>query len=204
MNLEFQEIAKTLLAFFIVLSVQMGLAHFLVRREQVFSFWGSRYDALLAGGELVLLILALFRQNAGGEAATWYFCLWAYLFGLGIYDLKCRELPDYCHLLPLFGYGAAWLFGCQPVAGSSSLLAVVVAAAAFGLVYVIRKDAIGIGDIKVILVCAIYLGADGAGVLARGMAAAFVCSMILLLGRKVTAKSELPFVPFLLFGALFV
>lgn len=183
---------------------ELFLVDWLGRREEIFKL-KKKYTILLFGfGNLLFLLFALYQESRGGHRAIWYFGLWTYLFGMGIYDLKCRELPEWWHLLPLLLYGVAWVFGYQPVAFGSSLFSCVVLAAVLGLVYLIRKDAIGLGDIKLMLVCALYLGQACFGMVIRGMTAAFVCSILLLLCKKVTPKSGLPFVPFLLLGALFV
>ncbi len=198
------DIIPAALVFLTVTAAEELLARRLGRREEIFSFWGRRHALLLAGGNLLLLCAAFYREAAGGHAAVWYFGIWTYLFCTAIYDLKCRELPDLWLLLPACFYAAAWLFGYQPAALHSSLFTVFLLSAVLGLIYLIRKDAIGLGDIKLILICALYLGGECAGMLLRGMTAAFICSMALLLMRRATAKSELPFVPFLLLGALLI
>lgn len=189
-------------AYIIITGAEVALAHWIGRREE-FSFHG-RYTIFLFGGNLLLMLLALWRGIFDSGSAIWYFGIWTYLLCLTFYDLKYRELPDWWHLLPIFLYAVAWLFGYQPIPIRESIFAVLILAAVFGLIYVVRKDAIGLGDIKLILVCALYLGRGCAGMLVRGMVGAFVCSMALLLFKKVTVKSELPFVPFLLLGALFL
>lgn len=192
-------------AFFLAVTIsELTFAGWLGRREEIFAINKKNAILLFALGNLALLLLALYRENGGGYRAAWYFGLWTYLFGMGVYDLKCRELPDLWHLLPLILYGAAWVFGYQPVDFDSSLFSCVGLAAVLGLIYLIRKDAVGLGDIKLILACALYLGQACVGMLVRGMTAAFICSIILLLCKKVTPKSGLPFVPFLLLGALSV
>lgn len=202
--MEIKSIIFSVIFSFAVTASELFLAGWLGRREEIFTLKKKNAIFLFVFGNLVLLLFSLYQESSGGYRAAWYFGLWTYLFGMGIYDLKCRELPDWWHLFPFLSYGLAWVFGYQPVAFGSSLFSCVGLAAVLGLIYLIRKDAIGLGDIKLILFCALYLGQACVGMLVRGMTAAFVCSIILLLCKKVTPKSGLPFVPFLLLGALFI
>ena len=126
------------------------------------------------------------------------------LFVLSIYDLKFKELPDCWHIVLLLFYAIAWLGGWQPILLKESLITAFVVGSLSALVFLIRRDAIGLGDIKLLLVCSLYMGTFVGGMVIRGMFAAFVCSLVLLLFKKVTPKSGLPFVPFLLFGALWI
>ena len=196
------EMTAIAVAYVVITVVEAALAYWVGKKEK-FSFH-KQYAIFLFGGNLLLMLVAFWRGMFDAGLAVWYFGIWTYLLCLSFYDLKYRELPDWWHLLPVFLYVAAWLFGYQPIPIRESIFAVLILAAVFGLIYVVRKDAIGLGDIKLILVCALYLGRGCAGMLVRGMAGAFVCSMALLLFKKVTVKSELPFVPFLLLGALFL
>ena len=106
-------------------------------------------------------------------------------------------------LLPIF-YAGAWLVGKQPVALWNSAIITIVYAAIFGMIFLLRKDALGLGDIKLLLLCGIYAGSASVGIMIRGMILAFFFSIGLLLFKKANAKSELPFVPFLLLGALLI
>ena len=197
-------VMTTILGYLVITAAELGLAGWLGKKEEIFSFKTHKYTIIIAVGNLLLLVFAIWKKKQTGNEAVWYFGIWAYLFGLAIYDLKCRELPDWWHLLPAVPCGAVWLMRCQPVQVKESLFAVLVLAAVFGLVYLLRKDAIGLGDIKLILVCAFYLGRLSFGMICWGMMAAFVCSIILLVCKKATPASGLPFAPFLLFGALFI
>ena len=164
----------------------------------------KKWGTILAAGNILLAVLSWYKETQSGITACWYFGLFTYLLCLTVYDLKFRELPDWWHLiLPLF-YSGLWLSGRQPVDIYESVIITVVFAAVLGLIFLLRKDAIGIGDIKLLLLCSIYAGSASVGMLIRGMILAFFFSIGLLLLKKATAKSELPFVPFLLLGALLV
>lgn len=72
-----------------------------------------------------------------------------------------------------------------------------------GLPYLIRKESIGLGDVKMVAVCGIMFGTVGIiQLLLRAFAAIFVYSVVQLMRKKVTLKTETPFAPFLLFAAI--
>lgn len=72
-----------------------------------------------------------------------------------------------------------------------------------GLPYLVRRDSVGTGDIGVVAVCGISLGAVGViTFLLRAFVAITAVSIVRLLARKATLKTELPFAPFLLIAAL--
>ena len=174
------------------------------RRESELKMKLKLYGVCLVLGNLLLLGVALYKQVQSGIAGWWYFGLFTYLLCLTIYDLKFRELPDWWHLvLPVF-YATAWLSGKQPVGLWNSGIIVLIYALVFGLIMLIRKDALGVGDMKLLLLCGVYAGSASVGIMIRGMILAFFLSIALLLFKKVTPKSGLPFVPFLLLGALLI
>lgn len=174
------------------------------RKETELALKLKKYGTLMVLANLALAVVAWYRESQGELIGWWYFGLLTYLFCLSLYDLKFRELPDCWHLLLLVFYGAGWLLKQPPVALPESLLVTVVLAAVLGLIFLLRREAIGMGDIKLLLVCGMYAGGSCAGFLLRGLILAFFFSIGLLLLKKATAKSELPFVPFLLAGALLI
>jgi len=193
-----------LLLYIPVTAVELLTIAFINKREPEISLKLKKYGIILAAGNLLLAGLSWYKETQSGIAAWWYFGLFTYLLCLTIYDLKFRELPDWWHLLlPLF-YVAAWLCGEQPIDWLNSAVITIVYAAVFGLVVLLRRDALGIGDIKLLLLCGIYAGSASFGILIRGMILAFFFSIGLLLFKKANSKSELPFVPFLLLGALLI
>ena len=188
----------------LVTAAELLLVHLRNKKEPELFLSMKLYGSILAGGNAVLMVYACYLQTVSEIPAAWYFGLWSYLLGLTVYDLKYRELPDIWHLIPIVFYIVSWIIGYQPVYWVESLIVTVILCAVFGLTVLLRKDAIGLGDVKLLLVCSIYLGAYCIGMLVRGVFVAFFLSIILLLCKKVTTKSGLPFVPFLLLGALLI
>ena len=195
---------KFIIVWLLTMILVAGLSYWVGRREPELYMKPKTYKVIAFVGALGLLLFACYKVSIGGYDVSWYFGLWIYLFILSIYDLKFRELPDCWHIVLLLFYGIAWLGGWQPIALVESLITAFVVGSLSALVFLIRRDAIGLGDIKLLLVCSLYMGTFVGGMVIRGMFAAFVCSLGLLLFKKVTPKSGLPFVPFLLFGALWI
>lgn len=187
-----------------VTAVELYLLHHRNKKEPELFLSIKLYGSILAGGNLMFMVYACYMQTVSEIPAAWYFGIWTYLLGLTIYDLKYRELPDVWHIIPIVFYAASWIIGYQPIYWLESALVAVILCAIFGLTVLLKKDAIGLGDVKLLLVCSIYLGAHCIGMLMRGVFVAFFLSIILLIFKKVTTKSGLPFVPFLLLGALLI
>ncbi len=164
----------------------------------------KKYGWIIGIGNLILILYGCLLQSISGIWAGWYFGLWTYLLCLTIYDLKFRELPDIWHLFPAVFYVVAWVFGYQPVDYMESILMTVVLGAVLGLIILLKRDAIGLGDVKLLLLCSIYLGSLCMGMMVKAMFVGFFLSIILLIFKKVTTKSGLPFVPFLFLGALLI
>ncbi len=70
--------------------------------------------------------------------------------------------------------------------------------------YMCKKDSVGLGDVKLMVLCGWAAGLMGVlSLLFRAVLFAAVVSGILLLRKKAQLKTELPFVPFLFLGSLF-
>lgn len=182
--------------------LENGLLRFFNRKEPEYRLDHKKYGAILTVGNILLMVLAAVLEARGIHPALWYFGLCSYLFCLSIYDIRFRELPDCFHLVAILFYCYLLFRQSLPYSVKSGLLAAAVTGLFLIVVYLIRKDAIGFGDIKVIILCAQYTAGMIAGIVIRGMAGAFLCGIVLLLLRKVDTKYGLPFVPFLFFGAL--
>ena len=188
----------------VTILAEFGLMLLFHKREPEYKLDSKKYGLLLAAGNAVLMGVAVFLQGNQWFSALWYFGICSYLFCMCIYDMKFKELPDWFHLILVLFYGYLWITKRLPSSVLSSLLVALVVGLLLVVVYLIRKDAIGAGDIKVMVLCAQYAGMMIAGIVIRAMVIAFLCSIVLLLMKKVNTKSGLPFVPFLLLGALFV
>lgn len=72
-----------------------------------------------------------------------------------------------------------------------------------GIPFLIKREWIGVGDILTVAVCGIILGFFGiVQFLIRTFVFIVIYSVILLIRKKASMKSELPFAPFLLIAAI--
>jgi len=128
---------------------------------------------------------------------------------LSIIDLAVRRLPNVI-VLPAYGVGAL-LLGAASILGNDypALIRAAIGCAGLGLVYVTLAVAVpggmGFGDVKLAGVLGLFLGWLGWGPLAVGALLAFVLgglfAVALIIIRKGSRKSTLPFGPWMLAGA---
>lgn len=182
--------------------LESGMVFLINQKDDQLKLDLRKCSLLLLGGNILLMLAAQWKEVVGGRLLLWYFGLFTYLFCLTIYDLKYKELPDWWHLLPVLCYAGFWIAGVQPVPLIESGVMLLVFMAVLGIIFLLRKDAIGIGDIKLLILCAGYAGFATGGMVIRALMLACVYSIVMLVLKKATTKSELPFVPFLLAGAL--
>lgn len=127
----------------------------------------------------------------------------SYMVAITVTDLRSREIPDDA----TFFYGILFLIWTILSADISIIingLAGAVTGAVIPLiVYFVQKDSIGIGDIKLLSCVGLLTGFPGVIlVLLRAMVFGAIFSIGLLLLKKGTLKTELPFAPFVLLAAL--
>jgi leader peptidase (prepilin peptidase) / N-methyltransferase len=132
---------------------------------------------------------------------------------LAIIDIQQQRLPD---VLTLTSYPVALiLLGLAALAaadGGRHFRDALIGMAATGLFYLLQAliypAGLGWGDVKLSGLIGLYLGWLGAGVLLAGLLAGYLLAALtgiaLLVTRRATRKSHIPFGPFMLAGALIV
>jgi leader peptidase (prepilin peptidase)/N-methyltransferase len=128
---------------------------------------------------------------------------------LAVIDLQHRLLPNSV-VLPSIGVGAVFLLVAafaeqewdallRAVSGAVVLFAV------FLVLALISPSGLGMGDVKLAALLGLYLGWIGWGAVVVGGAAGFVVqallALVLLAGRRIGLRGELPFGPAMLLGA---
>jgi prepilin signal peptidase PulO-like enzyme (type II secretory pathway) len=165
--------------------------------------WRTPLVALIAAGAFYGLAA---RFDGVGLAVLVAFA--AVLVVLLATDLDQRLLPDLL-TLPLVPFAAAVdLLGWNPLVGPSQLpFAIGTAIAIPALLLVLSipfgQDAIGMGDIKLLVSVGLLLGpAPAIAGLVAGALLSGVVVVALLASRRVTLRTYIPFGPFLIVGAL--
>lgn len=128
-----------------------------------------------------------------------YAGLLVYLAAAAVTDIRKREVS-----VKAAGIAAVLAVALRMAAGETNLLSWMACLLPGILVLLIGKatgEAIGYGDGIAILVCGMFLGAEGCtGCVIFGLFLTFPVSLILLLRKKADRKSRMPFLPFLLVG----
>jgi leader peptidase (prepilin peptidase) / N-methyltransferase len=130
---------------------------------------------------------------------------------LAFIDARQRRLPNLA-TLPSYPASLLLLGVAAPfVAGGSgrfihALIGMAAAIGFFGLLLLVSPTGIGLGDVKLAGPLGAYLGWLGAAAFVTGLLAAWLLAALtaigLLLTRRATRKSEIPFGPFLIAATL--
>ncbi|MEU9884119.1 A24 family peptidase [Sphaerisporangium sp. NPDC051011] len=153
-------------------------------------------------GVAVVCALVAWRFAGSWELAAW---LYAALAGcaLAVIDWRTRRLPD-AITLPSYPILAVLLVPTGHLAGG--LLGGLALTGAYAIMWFVRPDALGFGDVKLAGLVGMLTGALGldawlVGALA-GQFLGALYAVTLLLTRRATAKTHFPLGPFILLGAL--
>ncbi len=165
--------------------------------------------SIFVGAALVPAVMALWGAYVGWRTidvavAACALLVTALLLALSLVDLRVRRLPNPL-VLALLGCAllqALWLE--QPTLGAAAK-GMAVALAVFGLIYLLGRGAMGLGDVKLEAAIGALLGypavlaAMFAGIIASGIAAA-----ALLVTRRAGRKDAFAYGPYLALGAWLV
>ena len=146
---------------------------------------------------------------AAALVAVAYLYLAAISVALALIDLDVKRLPNaivlpaYVVAIVLFGV-ASILLGDYSMLLRAAISMVILGAAYFVMALVYPKG-MGLGDVKLAGVLGFYLGWVSWGALAVGAFAAFILGglfgVVLIVARRATRKSGIPFGPWMLVGA---
>jgi leader peptidase (prepilin peptidase) / N-methyltransferase len=154
-------------------------------------------------------LLLAFAAGARPELAVWLLLVPCGVV-LAATDLTVRRLPDVV-TLPMLAGAAALLgvAGLLPRSAGSWLGAVLGAAALaafYFVMFLVNPEGMGFGDVKLAATLGLALGWYGWDVLFAGAFAGFllgaVAGLTLIVRRRASRRTALPFGPFMLVGAL--
>ena len=161
-------------------------------------FWAPITEATV-GPSLVGGVLALVA----------FLYLGAISIALALIDLDTHRLPNVI-VLPAYAVGAVLLSAASVLAGDVESIAraaagIVIMGGIYLLLAVVRPGGMGMGDVKLAGVLGLFLAWLGWDVLAVGILAGFMLGglfgVALLLFRRVSASTGIPFGPWMLAGA---
>jgi leader peptidase (prepilin peptidase)/N-methyltransferase len=131
---------------------------------------------------------------------------------LSVIDIKHQLLPNRI-VFPSVGIAGALLLSASLVmldggAAVRTVVGAVVMWAVYVVLRLISPSSMGYGDVKLALVLGLYLGFVGWPAVLWGTVLAFVLGglwgLALIVSRRGTGKTQIPFGPFMLAGALIV
>ena len=167
---------------------------------------GWRTAVCAAFGAFAFALLA--TRFAADPLALVLFGAWFATLVVGMAtDLDQRLLPDVL-TLPVIPIALIYtLSGRNPLVGTEVLPAIAIATLVPLVLYLLSipfgAGAFGIGDVKMLVGVGLMSGAIRAFTgLVSGLFAAGVVLVVLLVARRVTMKSYVPYGPFLIFGAV--
>jgi leader peptidase (prepilin peptidase)/N-methyltransferase len=161
-----------------------------------------------------LFVAIMLRFGLSPELPA-YLYLGAVSLALALIDLDVRRLPNSI-VLPSYVVGAALLAlpaGLGPAApherataAGRALLAMAVLFALFFAIAVLYRGGMGLGDVKLAGVLGLYLGWLGWSSVVIGAFGGFLLGglvgVALMLARRASRRTAIPFGPFMLAGAL--
>ena len=158
---------------------------------------------------VIACMLLLFYQNTFLDSLNTMVLVNA-LFVITLYDLKYHIIPNRA-LIILLGIKVIvvllTIFTAKEISALFILIDMLIAGLAFLLIGVVcrfmNKNAIGMGDVKLLSVIGIVLGVnDSFHMVITGMVCIFFVSVIGLFLKKLTRDSELPLAPFIFAGLI--
>lgn len=162
--------------------------------------WRVRPVGVALGAALAFAALLRSGVNPEGMLAAGVLCVLAVL---AVIDFEVRLLPDRI-VVPAIAVVLAWQLAFLPEHFGEAAVAAVGAAAFLGLPSLLRRGAMGMGDVKLAALMGAALGAPVAVALAVGSLAAWPVALVLVVRRVPVRGATIPFGPFLAFGAAVV
>ena len=161
---------------------------------------------------LPVILAAYLGLKSGGQAPTQLLLrlvLLTLCYAAAVTDLRRQQVDNRL----VAALGIAWVLILAPLVlvdpegaltmGGTGLAGFPLAGAVLLLVYFVSRKGLGGGDVKLMTVAGLYLGYDGAlSALLYGSVLAALSALVLILGKKMTAKDTIPLVPFLYVGIL--
>jgi leader peptidase (prepilin peptidase)/N-methyltransferase len=158
-------------------------------------------------GFTALIILSLFTVYGWSGHFFAFGILMLILIPISFIDLETGFIPDKL-TFPAFVIGIIFLVVFQIVNWKSALIGAVSGGALLLLLMILgkavfKKDAMGMGDVKLLVLIGLYVGFPAVFIsLFLGSVAAVITILVGLIARKQSLKSTIPFGPFIAIGTL--
>ncbi len=128
-----------------------------------------------------------------------------FLAAAALFDLCSREIPLWLIILAFGLWLIISLFIGFPSGIQDSLIGGVAAFSAVGMLILVTKGQVGMGDLLVMTVTGLYTGISQIpGILFLSVIITGFFSVLLLIFKEANVKHELPFTPFILIATVFL
>jgi len=161
-----------------------------------------RYRAIIILSHVALSIYGLYLYDI--SVTFFEFMLTcSYLIAMTSTDIRNRQVPDDATIFYAVVFTLLKVSTLDIYVILNSAIAVIAAAILPFIAYLVKRDSIGFGDIKLIACISIAIGFPNIiFVLAKGFFAGGIYAAYMLFRKKVKRDTELPMVPFILIGAI--
>lgn len=126
------------------------------------------------------------------------------LIPISIIDIKRKIIPNKLVILGM-GMGTIMMFLNDNISIISALLGFVMCGGIIGVISIITKGSIGMGDAKLFACIGIFLGLQTTlGIMLIATVLSGLVGLILLTFKKVNGKTMIPFAPYIFLATIFV
>ena len=173
----------------------------------------GKWAILICAAVLALVYSVLMNRMGLGLESVCACLVCTVLLMIALSDLRYCIIPDEliiagCILATVSVFpgilsGSDWTTRLAPVLGAAVGAGVIFAINLLGRI-LYKKDALGMGDLKLMAICGILCGPVGTAIaMLIGVFAAGIFFAVGIAAKKVQSESYLPLGPFLVFGAVF-
>lgn len=174
------------------------------RLPAYFGLFYKRSEYIVTELLSITLLLLLYRKYQLSGQLLSYSILLLLLTAAAVIDIRKQIIPDKL-VLAGFAVGLIMLFINDHINWLSAVLAVIIVSGPLLLISVVTKEAIGMGDVKLLTFTGIFLGLEK--IVSALMLSLFLSGAVglILITIKLSNRSKkIPFAPFVLVGTLLV
>ena len=179
-----------------------GFQYFREKQESFWKVWNSRFFYIIAGISLLVYTGLFFAGGHRFYVLKYADLIYTYTL-LAAVDIRTRKVPD--RVLAAYLAGQFLMTGAE---GAYQILTILfpgglLFAGAVLLAALTSAGRLGMGDAKLLAVTALTAGwSYTLQILCAGMLISMLYGILMLIFRRLSSKSEIPFVPFLCIGVV--
>lgn len=179
----------------------------IVRHKDFVEFIKSKNKRNITGiiTVLIMFVIGIYGMWFYGFSRGFirFMLLATYLLAMTITDIRSRQIPDDATIFFSILFLIFHISSLNTLIILNSFIGVVIGVSLPFLAYLIKKEYIGLGDVKLIACVGLIAGfPEIINIIARGLILSALFSIVMLATKKVTIKTQLPLAPFILIGAI--